>query len=233
MAKKKQNDGFGGLIRALGWLLALGTEIKKLATELAVPFEAFYRLGTEEGAGTLRRMVELAKDEFLAVHQAAAPDTRLWRPAADGSGAIEVNLDHPLRLPFGGAQVEWQKPGHTGWVRVERKDEKLFQNGREVILHLEPRQRGGYVIGHELRKALEGKQHVHPNVLDTLVENPHLWTEEIKHVGWLFSWAVGYRVSDGHLYVRRVCWNDGAPCWDYYWLGDGFSGQHPTLVLAS
>lgn len=165
------------------------------------------------------------------------PEVPFWR--AVNETTIEVNLDAPPVLPFPDATVEWIKPGQTGWVRVERKGDKLFVDGNEVLLHLDAGQKkGGSIQGHDLRKQLEGKAVLHPNIADSLLENVHLIPDNWKqdkagNTIYVYFWAVGYRYSDGRLYVRCVYFDDGQWHRDFIWLGYHWVGRNPAAVSAS
>lgn len=57
MAKQKKDLSL--IVWAFGWLLALVTAIKKIASRLKVPFDAFDRLGSPEGEATIEKIVEI------------------------------------------------------------------------------------------------------------------------------------------------------------------------------
>ncbi len=136
---------------------------------------------------------------------------------------IWVNLGAPPKLPFDGAEVKENAGG--GWVRVERRKTGLFVDGKKIILHLDEGQKDDKVmVGTKLAEALTGKSVEHPNVLDALMEHPHLIPDEFKQDGqgrtiYIFFWAVKFRGRGGNLCVRYLYWNLGA--WRAYcsWLG--------------
>lgn len=66
MATKTNKKDFSLVLWVFGWLLSLVTAIKKLATELKVPFEAFLRLTTDKGEATLRAIVQHVLDDYNA-----------------------------------------------------------------------------------------------------------------------------------------------------------------------
>ena len=93
------------------------------------------------------------------------------------------------------------------------------------------------VVGHDLRKELEGKPVLTAHVLDYLLANtrliPDSWKknekgETLNH----FFWGTVYRDSDGDLCVRYLYWYGGRWHWNYYWFGEEFGSQDPA-VLAS
>ena len=164
--------------------------------------------------------------------------TQRWRTVDENT--IEVNLDASPRLPFDGAALEWPKSSgqKKGWVKLQLRDGKLFLDGKEIILLLEEGQKTSYVVGHELRKALEGKNALHPNVLDALFENAHLipksWkVDEQGRTRFIYFWAAGFRGSHGHLCVRYLYFDDGSWGRSFGWLGHDWSVRSPAAVLAS
>ena len=62
----KNEKDWSAVVKVFGWLLQLATTLKKLASEMRVPFEAFLRLTTDKGETTLRAIVQLVFDEYSA-----------------------------------------------------------------------------------------------------------------------------------------------------------------------
>ncbi len=62
----KNEKDWSAVVKVFGWLLQLATTLKKLASEMRVPFEAFLRLTTDKGETTLRAIVQLVLDEYSA-----------------------------------------------------------------------------------------------------------------------------------------------------------------------
>lgn len=161
----------------------------------------------------------------------------LWRVI--NATTIEVNLDVPSSLSFDGATVEWTTPGQTGWVRVEKKDNQLFVDGRKVDLHITEGQKTARDHqGHNLFWQLKGKAVLHPNIADALFENPHLFPDswKLKDQGWtvyVYFWAVGYRHAGCNICVRCVYFGDAG--WSRYFLRlhDYWGSHDPAAVLAS
>lgn len=158
---------------------------------------------------------------------------------------IMVNLDPtlaPLRLPLNGA-VSLNTPTATGWAKVERINDKLFANGREMIPWLAKGQKDGKVIGgHALRKEVETKDNVHPNIWDALIEHDASFTPERYkkdtdgNVLYNFCWAVVFEdIRDSHrgLYVRFFFWFAGGPSRDYGCLDCVWGAAGPASLLAS
>ncbi len=162
----------------------------------------------------------------------STPPESMWRWVS--YTAIEVNLDAPLRLPLCGTVVEWTLPGKTGWVRIEKKGDKLFQDGAEIILHLDADQKDGKsILGSKLLGKLRGLPgHMHPNVMDALMEHVRLIPESWKKEGkWILPWRVGFRGEFG-LYVRFFAWRD-----EHWRVGitslEGFNDHEQAAVSAS
>lgn len=151
---------------------------------------------------------------------------------------IMVNLDVAPKLPFNGAQIEENKGGD--WVKIEKRKDGLYVDGRKIILYLSERQKDGKVIrGHKLREEVSGKPVLHPNILDALLEHTHLIPEEWKKnadgkIIFIFFWAVIFRdPSDGNLYVRSLYFRGGQWYSNYFWLDNDWNGHNPSALLAS
>jgi len=91
---------------------------------------------------------------------------------------------------------------------------------------------GKSIVGHELKKLLEGQPVLPANVLDYLLAHPELIPDAWKGK-YLYFWGTIYRDSDGSLCVRCLCWYDGRWDWGCSWLGRRFGGQGPSALLAS
>jgi len=150
---------------------------------------------------------------------------------------ILVNLDAPIKLPFGGAEIYFQTG--SGWVRIEKRKDGLYIDGHKVILYLSERQKNGRVIkGYELREELSGKLVLHPNILDALLEYPQIIPEDWKrdekdNIRLIFFWAVIFRSPLGGLYVRYLYfrgdqWNSSG-----HWLDNGWFDFRPAALRAS
>lgn len=102
-----------------------------------------------------------------------------------------------------------------------------------VALHLDKGQKDGKMTeGHKLRKALAKQPVLNANVLDYLLANPHLISEEWKGKA-VFFWGTIYRNRDGHLCVRYLFWRGDRWASDFYWLDIDWSGDDPAAVDAS
>ena len=102
-------------------------------------------------------------------------------------------------------------------------------------LHLSPNQQGGKVItGNDLKKELKLGKHsvLGANVLDYLLENPHLIPDSWKGKA-VFFWGTVYRDSGGNLVVRYLYWNDGQWRSHGYCLAYVWHGSYPAAVRAN
>ena len=152
---------------------------------------------------------------------------------------IRVNLSAAPRPPFDGAVVE-NIPKGKGWVTVKRERDDLFVDGKKIILPLSESQKGDKtIVGSELRKEVEKKPVLHPNIMDALIEAaPHLipdsWKEnEDGETLYIFFWDVIFRGAVSPLCVRCFYWRAGA--WRRYCSGldYDFLRQNPAAQLAS
>ncbi len=132
-----------------------------------------------------------------------------------------VDLDAEPYVPDGWSVIEHRKGGQFKW------------DATKVKLHLSKKQRGGGAIdGRKLREELKGRPVYNANLLDYLLENPHLIPEEWKGKD-VFFWATVYGDSDGDPCVRHLDWHGDRWGWDSYGLGSGWSVHCPAAVPAS
>ena len=111
------------------------------------------------------------------------------------------------------------------------KGEKNFEwNASKVELFLSEKQKESYIKGIELRKEI--KNPFNANLLDYLLAHPELIPEEWKGEV-VFFWGTIYRVDDGFLYVRDLCWDGDGWSWGCYWLADVWGGASPAAVPAN
>ncbi len=199
--------------------------------------EAFAETGA--GAEILPWLVSNGKESFVRVLKTLGAEfvaTQRIR-LTDDKNVIYVNLDAPPKIPFAGAEVYSNTGG--GWVKVEHRKAGLYVDGKKIVLHLDERQKDGKVIvGHRLRDALSGKIVEHPNILDALIELPHLAPEdwkrdELGRIRFIFFWAVIYRDSDGDLCVRCLYFRGDGWCSHYCRLDRGWDGRSPAALRAS
>jgi hypothetical protein len=169
-------------------------------------------------------------DEFLGV--------------LDGTHEIKlidhvIDLGSPCDLPFDG--LIRMSPPKSGVVKLERRADTLYLDGKPLNLFLSRGQKNGNVIGgHDLHKEI-GKRgnNVSAKVLDHLVAHPELWPESWKkdaqgNTVYVFFWDDIFRdPANGRLCVRCGYWRDGEVVSYYSWLGSGWHGDRPAASSAS
>ena len=133
-----------------------------------------------------------------------------------------IDLDADPRIPYDGWKVEEHKKG--GQFKWDALKVQLFLNKKQ--------QDGGSIEGNKLRKELADMPVYNANLLDYLLDNPHLIPEEWKGKAVCF-WGTIYRHSDGNLCVRFLVWNGGLWKQGNYWLGGHFDAGFPSAVAAS
>ena len=151
---------------------------------------------------------------------------------------IEVNLDAPPTLPFDGARVEHHVGG--GWVKVQKRPDGLYVDGRKVELYLSERQQGVRLVrGHELREEVSKKLILNSNVLDALAEYPDLVPEDWKRdaagdILYIFFWATIFRdirfeqsLSVRFFYFGILGWQKG-----YFQVRDNWRYRNPAAVCS-
>lgn len=143
-----------------------------------------------------------------------------------------IDLAVPCRLPFNGA--ERVSPAKSSIVKLEKRDDDLYLDGKKINLFLSKKQKSGVIGGHDLRKVLETRGgNISAKVLDKLVEYPELWPESWKkdsqgNTIYVCFWDDIFRSSDGGLYVRYGYWDDGEVVSNDYWLGYDWYGHDPA-----
>ena len=144
----------------------------------------------------------------------------LWRLVPGNSNAIEVNLGAEPKIPMG-AKIAWRWGRQTGYTLVERREDgELYQDGRKVVLHLEPEQVSRILIrGTVIQKRLKisGQAVVlHPNIKTALMvpENRHLipesWKRNEAGNGLVIAfWGIGFRFIGAGCCVEHIFFYDG------------------------
>ena len=148
--------------------------------------------------------------------------------------AIEhvVDCDVDPYIPSGWSlKDEGAEHRKGGMVKLERRGDDLYVNGKKIELFLAEGQKDG-IKGHQLRSMLAEKLVLNANILDYLLKNPKLIPESWKDK-YVFFWGDVYRDSDGDLYVRYLFWGVAGWGWGYYGLGSDFFGDYPAAVSAS
>jgi hypothetical protein len=169
------------------------------------------------------------------------PTLALIRGVLQGTHEIKpidhvIDLSAPARLPFDGASLEVHRG--EGIVKLERRSDDLYLDGKKLNLFVSKKQKGG-IVGHELRKELEKRGgNVSTKVLDHLVDHPDLWPESWKkdkdgNTVYVFFWDDIFRDPKGHLCVRYGYWREGRVVSSCGWLDRGWSGRSPAASLAS
>lgn len=126
---------------------------------------------------------------------------------------------------------------YKNWTVEEHiKNGKIEWNPKKVSLYISEKQKSGYIAGNELRKKI--KNPLNANVLDYLLNNPHLIPEEWKQdeqgqTRYIYFWGTIYRDSGSSFCVRCLYWYGGHWQAGHFWLDGDFGGQSPTLLLAS
>ncbi len=150
-----------------------------------------------------------------------------------------IDLSLPCKLPFEGAIRE--KVAHGGVVKLEKRSDDLYLDGRKIVLHLSQNQKDGKVIGgHKLRKELETRGgNIGGRVLDYLVDHPELWPESWKKDAegrtiFVYFWEDIFRdPSSGNLFVRCGYWHEGEVVSRYDYLGNDWRDYDPADSSAS
>jgi len=122
-----------------------------------------------------------------------------------------------------------------GWsVEEHIKGGQFEWSAEQVELWLSEQQKGGSIVGNELRKLVKDKPAMNANVLDYLLkkENQHLIPESWKCKAVLFFWGTIYRSRRGDLYVRCLYWSGDEWGWGCRWLGDRWGVDGPAAVSA-
>ncbi len=139
-----------------------------------------------------------------------------------------IDCDTDPLIPRGDWKVEEHKKcGQVEW------------DPSQFTLHLSPHQKDGKtILGHKLRKELSGLPTPNANLLDYLLDHPHLIPGEWKrdengNIRYIFFWGTIYRDSEDHLHVRCLCYDAGH--WQGYCgcLGHVFDGFNLSVVCAS
>ena len=150
-----------------------------------------------------------------------------------------IDLSVSCKLPFSGA--ERVSPAKSGVVKLERRGDDLYLDGKKITLALSERQQNDRVIqGHELRIEREAAGgNLSAKILDYLEEHPEFWPESWKkdvqgNRIYVFFWGDIFRdPSGGNLFVRCGCWDDDEVVSDYRWLGGDWLGYRPAASVVS
>lgn len=149
-----------------------------------------------------------------------------------------IDLGSLCKLPFDGA--ERMNPPKSGIVKLERKGDTLYIDGKSINLFLSKKQKDGWSIGgNDLRRMLEARGgNISAKVLDYLVAHPELWPESWKRVAgstiYVLFWGDIFRKStNGSLCVRHGYWDNGKVISDSFWLDGGCYRDNPAASTTS
>ena len=170
MAKSDNPVSYGGSVQNFFDLLVTAT--RKQGGNLG---EAIVLLGRPENADAIDELAGIIA-RVSKRHQAKLEASRRVKVVNDTT--ISVNLASAPNLDFGGATVKYNMGG--GWVKVEKKKDGLYVDGKKVLLHLEEDQKSGAIRGYKLRKVLARKNTLHPNIMDALFDYPRMLPEVYK-----------------------------------------------------
>ncbi len=130
---------------------------------------------------------------------------------------------------------------HKDWKIEEHKPGgQLIWDRTNLRLYLSENQHDGqYVRGDRLRKELADKPVLNANVLDYLLDHPHLIPEEWKNKVedeplHIFFWGTIYRYAND-IFVRYLHFETENDCWSWasYDLEYLWQAHDPTVMLAS
>jgi hypothetical protein len=120
------------------------------------------------------------------------------------------------------------------WVEDHQKSGQFKWCASKVSLYLSKAQeKCKWIEGHYLREHLKGQPVLNANVLDYLLANPHIIPVEWKGKD-VFFWGTIYRVSNGSLWIRYLCWRiEYRWHWNVRLPADTFGDNDPAAVSAS
>jgi len=103
----------------------------------------------------------------------------------------------------------------------------------KVELYLSEEQKSEVVEGNILREELKKKTVLNANVLDYLIDHPHLIPEEWRKGNIVFFWGTTYCYSADQLLVRCLVWGSDGWRKGYRWLNQNWDSDSPAAVLAN
>ena len=225
MAKSDNPVSYGGSVQ--NFFDLLGTATRKQGGNLG---EAIVLLGRPENADAI--------DELAGIIARVSSGTRPSKlPGVSRLSTIRLFRSIWLPRPTWISAVPSEYNMGGGWVKVEKKKDGLYVDGKKVLLHLEEDQKSGAIRGYKLRKVLARKNTLHPNIMDALFDYPRMLPEDYKQdsQGRTLSicfFGVIYSVA-GRQYVRCLYWNLSAWQRGYYKLVRDFDVQDPAAVSES
>jgi hypothetical protein len=212
MSKKKELDWkeFG---RFFGVIVSLFTIIRDAFSGLYIGLEILGWI-TGEGKGVfVDEFLKPLGERFLATRRIIVID----------ENTIRVNLSASIISPFKKTiyTSETQEGYGSGWVTVQKRANGLYVDGSKIILHLSDHQKNGQSIGGcDLWDELKGLPILHTNILDALLEYPHLIPDALKpdeevYAMSIIFWVARFKPLDDDFFVRCLYWN-GNEWFDHY-----------------
>lgn len=139
-----------------------------------------------------------------------------------------IDLDAPPLIPYDGWKVEsHQKGGKWKW---DPQRVRLTQSAKQ--------ESGGTIPGTNWDKELAAHLPFNANFMDYLLDRPQLIPDDWKldaqgRTRYIYCWGTKYRDSDGSLYVRDFCFDDGdwQSCYDC--VESAFGARGWSVVPAS
>ena len=131
--------------------------------------------------------------------------------------SLVINTDAPPFCPEGWTVVEHKGLGEWGWSL------------QRVSLYTASRQGGGWDNGHRLYEKLKDKTVLNVTVLDFLLENQRLISENWKDK-YIFFWGTLYRDATQRLCIRFLYWDHDKWKWYHRWLVIGWNDDDPAIL---
>lgn len=187
----------------------------------------------------MERLIDIKQSELNPTVRAlsdagATTDDAAWL-RSPGNAALAVDFIRKQRGVLTGEHIidcdaapfkpkDWKVVSHN-------KGGRFTWDPTKVVLHLEPEQKSGSLVGTTLRKRLGRLKKLNANVLDYLLKNPHLIPEEWKGKA-IFFWGTVYRDAVGSLYVRYLHWDGSSWDWIYSWVDNGWNAFSPAALAS-
>lgn len=191
--------------------------------------------------GGSRMAVEVWTRLDRAVKAKGGNDEDLYQLACDeGQAKIDqiadmlvfsdiIDCDAPPLLPHEVWTVEEHKQGGR-WFSWKPTKVRLYLSDSQM--------KRSCIEGHQLRRELAEMPVLNANVLDYLLQHPHLIPEKWKqddqgHLLTIFFWGTIYRNFCGRLCVRCLYFASGRWQEGVYWLDMDWRAWAPAVVFAS
>lgn len=217
----------------------MGNLITELpVSEMNATIELLDRLGVDREG--LKRFRKASSHEQMTIAEmlqnGIIPAEQKFVPAPPKPIDHVLDLATIPGLPVKGATIVEHEG--SGIVRLERRGDDLYLDGKKIELHLSPKQKKGAIGGHALRNYLEGKPVLSASVLDYLLAHseliPDSWkANEAGNILYTFFWATIYSIAGGDLYVRCLCWVDRQWVSHCNGLNNGWHLNDPSAQLSS